>query len=145
MPQKLTKQGRVAEPGDVEYSWDQPYEDKTEQLLGEARYTLGKGRQLMDAPHAAGDVAEAKVHAQFPGERHTGLRGATEFMGDFGGVVGGLGIIPTPASGALLGLSGLLSAPDAARKLWSPDEDESRAGGALQAGLAGLSMVPAMR
>lgn len=128
--------GRPAEPGDPGYDWSQPHEDVGARLLGEARYTLGKGRRLLqDVTPEPEPVAPA----------HSGMRQFTDYLEEASVPFGLVGAVPSPASAPLLALSSLMAAPGGIRKLVSPEEDESRVGGAVQTGLSALPGVAAIR
>lgn len=128
--------GRPAEPGDQDYDWSQPYEDIGARSLGEARYTLEKGRQLSES--AIPEPAPAAP-------TRSGARQFTDYLEELSLPMGIAGAVPTPASAPLLALSALMAAPGGVRKLVSPEEDESRLGGAVQTGLSALPGVAAAR
>jgi hypothetical protein len=135
--------GRPAEPGDEAYQWDQPYQDKAEQLLGEARYTLGRSGQIMKEPQRLGEEAaaasEAKHLAAVGPRSKPGLRGLTDYYEQAAGPIGLASIAPPLRPlGALE--AGLLI-PGGVRKAFAPQEDESRMAGLGQLGLAGLSLL----
>lgn len=135
MPQPLNPQtGAPFEPGDAGYRWDQPYEDTVARLLGEARYTLSKGDSLRQS-----SGLDQVPPVDLPQAPRKGLRGLTEGLEQASLPVGLASLAPPLRP--LGALAGGLLLPGAIRKLVNPDPDESRWGGAGQAGLAALSLL----
>lgn len=138
-----TRTGLPAEPGDEAFVYGQPYEDKVARLLGEARYTLGRGQQIMKEPYRLGEEAaaaeQAKHVAAVGAPSKPGLRGLTDYYEQAAEPIGLASIAPPLRPlGALT--AGLL-VPGGVRKILAPQEDESRLGGAGQLGLAALSLL----
>ncbi len=144
MPQALNAKGRPAEPGDAEYSWDLPYEDQGAKLLGEARYTLGRGREFMKEAHDAGDAAVEFSNRTHRANMPATGRDITNYTDLGSALSGAAAIAPTPASPALMLASGVLGLPGGVRRMINPDEDESSGAGMMQTGMSLAGLAPAL-
>ena len=109
----------------------QEREPTIDELLAGAKGALGRSDEFLTS-------VGARTPQPAPRKAPTPLRGFTDLLDDASMASGVAGIVPSPASGPLLALSSLLALPGGARKLISPEEDESRVGGAFQTGLAAL-------
>ena len=137
--------GRPAEPGDESFQWEQPYINPADRLLGEARYTLSKAHDLSADTAREGNRAAMEAPQTHDIKQKSFARNMTDFADTMAMGSGLAGMIPSPLSPALLGLSGALAIPGAVRQTLNPDIDESRLGGAIQGGLAALPLAGSLR
>lgn len=121
--------------------------------LDEARATLGRAdafSRSIGSDLDTGSSLDIPEPASTP--QRGGLRRLTEAIATpsiplgVGALATGLTGIGAPLAAPLAGLSALSAAPDVLRRLISPEEDESRGGAALEAGLYVLPAAgPALR
>lgn len=113
--------------------------------LDEARATLARADEFsrsVGADERTGESFDPVEAAPQSGPR--GIRRLTEALSMAGAPLGlaGAGASLTGAGASIgvpfMALSGLMAAPDIARRFIAPDEDESRGGAALEAGLYGV-------
>ena len=131
------------EPGDPDYDWSQPYRWGGRKALEDAKAFLSSDRAVSPVPTSADlDTATRRTTVK---RKPLSLRGLTDIAETASLPTGLAGMIPSPASPALLGLSAALLAPGALRKTLAPEEDESALEGAIQTGLVALPGVGAVR
>mgnify|MGYP001569442745 CR=1 FL=1 len=112
------------------YQPDPMEQVSVEDILADAQ------RHLEQAPDYSDVAALPESLAALRESRRPSLRSLTEGASKFGGAVALASMIPGPQSPVLAGVGTALMAPNALRHLLAPEEDETRLGGLVEAGMA---------
>lgn len=126
------------QPGDPGFDWSKYAEfRKGNDPLAEAQAFLADPRRSMAPVPTSSDIESAKRNTTVAQEPMS-LRGLTDIGENAALPLGLAGMVPSPLSPVLLGSSAALAGLGGLRKLINPQADESRIGGAVQAGLSAL-------
>lgn len=129
-----------------------PYADESsaDQIIAEAKQSAQHADELLRRLNAFDPNIDAEIQRDIEAQRtpiplRDSIRTLTEGMQMGAAIPGVAAMVPSPASPILGGVATLMALPNSLRKLVSPDEDESRLGGAIETGLSAIPAIAGVR